>query len=295
MANIGFVGLGIMGGTMVERLIGSGHKVMGYNRTQSRADWLVDLGMERGESPKHVAEQNSFVISMVSNTNALKMITEGQDGILSGLQPGSIYVDMSTVDPQYSRNIATKIKKSGSIMLDAPVSGSSVTLAAGTLSIMVGVYEESFHKAKPILEDIGPTVNYVGENGLALIMKIATNINLPVQILTMAESILLAETNGIPRDTAIEVLLNSVIASPALKYRVPLMIDILAEALFDVDMMQKDLNLALNLAEKSDVPLPTTSIANQLLTSARAMGLARKDFACLYQVLCSMAGRMEPD
>ncbi|MBO55932.1 MAG: hypothetical protein CL886_09760 [Dehalococcoidia bacterium] len=292
MANIGFIGLGVMGGTMVERLLAAGHKVMGYNRTQSRADRLVDLGMVRGQSPKHVAQHNTFIISMVSNTKALEMIIEGEDGILSGLQAGSIYIDMSTVDPDYSRNISTKIKNAGSAMLDAPVSGSSVTLAAGTLSIMVGGDEEIFRKVKPILEDIGPTVNYVGENGLALIMKIATNINLPVQILTMAESILLAETNGIPRDTAIKVLLNSVIASPALKYRVPLMIDILAEALFDVDMMQKDLNLALNLAEGSDVPLPTTSIANQLLTSARAMGLARKDFACLYQVLCSMAGRL---
>ena len=293
MADIGFIGLGIMGGTMVERLIGSGHKVMGYNRTQSRADWLVDLGMERGESPKHVAEQNSFVISMVSNTQALKMVVEGEDGILSGLKPGSIYIDMITVDPEYSRNVSIKIKTTGSSMLDAPVSGSSVTLAAGTLSIMVAGDKASFDIVKPILEDIGPTVNYVGENGLALVMKIATNINLPVQILTMAESILLAEANGIPRDTAIEVLLNSVIASPALKYRVPLMIDVLAEALFDVDMMQKDLNLALKLAQESDIPLPTTSIANQLLTSARAMGLARKDFACLYQVLCSMAGRLE--
>ena len=293
MADIGFIGLGIMGGTMVERLIASGHNVMGYNRTKSRGDRLVDLGMVRGESPKHVAEQNSFVISMVSNTQALKMVVEGEDGILSGLKPGSIYIDMSTVDPEYSRNVSIKIKTTGSSMRDAPVSGSSVTLAAGTLSIMVAGDKESFNIVKPILEDIGPTVNYVGENGLALVMKIATNINLPVQILTMAESILLAEANGIPRDTAIEVLLNSVIASPALKYRVPLMIDVLAEALFDVDMMQKDLNLALNLAQESDIPLPTTSIANQLLTSARAMGLARKDFACLYQVLCSMAGRLE--
>ena len=176
-------------------------------------------------------------------------------------------------------------------MLDAPVSGSSVTLAAGRLSIMVGGERVIFDSVKPLLEDIGPTVNYVGENGLALIMKIATNLNLPIQILSFAESILLAEKNGIPRDTAVEVLLNSVVASPALQYRVPLMLDMLAEVLFDVDMMQKDLNLALVMGQRSDVPLPITSITNQFLTAARAMGLARKDFACLYEVLSSLSGR----
>ena len=291
MVNVGFIGLGTMGGTMVQRLLSAGHKVVGHNRTKSKADWLINLGMAWADSPREVAALSDVTISMVSDTEALKSIVHGQYGILEGLKAGSIYIDMSTIDADTSRDIAKQVKDKGSHMLDAPVSGSSVTLSAGRLSIMVGGERVIFDRVKPLLEDIGPTVNYVGENGLALIMKIATNLNLPIQILSFAESILLAEKNGIPRDTAVEVLLNSVVASPALKYRVPLMLDTLAEVLFDVDMMQKDLNLALAMGQRSDVPLPITSITNQFLTAARAMGLARKDFACLYEVLSSLSGR----
>ena len=291
MVNVGFIGLGTMGGTMVQRLLSAGHKVVGHNRTKSKADWLVDLGMMWADTPRDVAMRSDVIISMVSNTEALKSVVHGQYGILEGLTTDSVYIDMSTIDADTSKDIAKQVKDKGSYMLDAPVSGSSVTLAAGRLSIMVGGEKVIFDRVKPLLEDIGPTVNYVGENGLALIMKIAANINLPIQILSFAESILLAEKNGIPRDTAVEVLLNSVVASPALKYRVPLMLDILSEVLFDVDMMQKDLNLALSMGQRSDVPLPITSITNQFLTAARAMGLARKDFACLYEVLSSLSGR----
>ena len=291
MVNVGFIGLGTMGGTMVQRLLSAGHKVVGHNRTKSKADWLINLGMAWADSPREVAALSDVTISMVSDTEALKSIVHGQYGILEGLKAGSIYIDMSTIDADTSRDIAKQVKDKGSYMLDAPVSGSSVTLSAGRLSIMVGGERVIFDRVKPLLEDIGPTVNYVGENGLALIMKIATNLNLPIQILSFAESILLAEKSGIPRDTAVEVLLNSVVASPALQYRVPLMLDMLAEVLFDVDMMQKDLNLALVMGQRSDVPLPITSITNQFLTAARAMGLARKDFACLYEVLSSLSGR----
>ncbi|MEC9308452.1 MAG: NAD(P)-dependent oxidoreductase [Chloroflexota bacterium] len=291
MVNVGFIGLGTMGGTMVQRLLSAGHEVVGHNRTKSKADWLINLGMTWADNPRDVASLSEVVISMVSDTDALKSIVHGQYGILEGLKTGSVYIDMSTIDAATSRDIAKQVKDKGSHMLDAPVSGSSVTLSAGRLSIMVGGERVIFDRVKPLLEDIGPTVNYVGENGLALIMKISTNLNLPIQILSFAESILLAEKNGIPRDTAVEVLLNSVVASPALQYRVPLMLDMLAEVLFDVDMMQKDLNLALVMGQRSGVPLPITSITNQFLTAARAMGLARKDFACLYEVLSSLSGR----
>ena len=175
-------------------------------------------------------------------------------------------------------------------MLDAPVSGSSVTLLAGNLSIMVGGDREIFDVVKPILQAIGPTVNYVGINGLAVTMKIATNLSLPVQILSFCESILLAEKSGIPRETAIEVLLNSVVASPALKYRIPLIQNPPDEPLFDVNMMQKDLKLALELGLGLGVPLPTTALSNEWLTATRGMGLADQDFAALFQVLASLSG-----
>ena len=178
-------------------------------------------------------------------------------------------------------------------MLDAPVSGSVVTLEEGKLSIMVGGDREAFERVKPILQDIGPKVTHVGGNGLAVSMKIATNLSLAVQMLAFSEGLLLAEKSGIQRETAVEVLLNSVIASPMVKYRGPFVLKQPDEAWFDVNMMQKDMDLALELGRQLDVPLPTTSITNEFLTAARGMGLAELDFAVLFNVLAKMAG-VEP-
>lgn len=290
MANLGFVGLGTMGGPMAKRLLNAGHTVTGYNRTKSRAEWLMDLGMRWGETPRAVAEAADVTITMLANTEALQAVTGGPDGILAGLKPGSIYIDMSTVSPAASQELASQVADKGARMLDAPVSGSAVTLEAGQLSIMVGGERETFEKAKPVLQDIGPTVNYVGKNGLAVMMKVATNLSLPVQILSFCESILLAEKSGIPRETAVEVLLNSVVASPALKYRVPLILEPPEQPLFDVNMIQKDLLLALEMGRELQVPLPTTALTNQWLTAARGMGLADQDFAVLFKVLATLAG-----
>jgi 3-hydroxyisobutyrate dehydrogenase-like beta-hydroxyacid dehydrogenase len=290
MANLGFIGLGTMGGPMVKRLLDAGHTMTGYNRTRSRGEWLIDLGMRWGETPRAVAEAADVTLTMLANTEALQAVTSGPNGLLEGLRPGSIYIDMSTVSPAASQELAARVADRGAQMLDAPVSGSVVTLEAGQLSIMVGGERETFEKTRPILQDIGPTVNYVGRNGLAVMMKVAINLSLPVQILSFCESILLAEKGGIPRETAVEVLLNSVVASPALKYRVPLILDPPQQPLFDVNMIQKDLPLALEMGRELQVPLPTTTITNEWLTAARAMGMADQDFAVLFKVLGSMAG-----
>jgi 3-hydroxyisobutyrate dehydrogenase-like beta-hydroxyacid dehydrogenase len=287
---LGFVGLGVMGGRMVKRLLDTGHSVTGYNRTRAKAQWLLDTGMKWAETPRAVADSAEVVFSMVSDTAALQAITAGTHGIVAGLAPGKIYIDMSTVSPAASRDIAHEVAAKGAHMLDAPVSGSVITLEEGKLSFMVGGDRVAFERALPILEAIGPKVTYVGGNGLAVSMKIATNLSLAVQMVAFSEGVLLAEKSGITRETAVEVLLNSVIASPMVKYRGPFVLNMPEEAWFDVDMMQKDLLLALEMGLKLDVPLPTTAITNQLLTSARAAGLAEKDFAILFDVLSKMAG-----
>ena len=293
MANVGFIGLGTMGGPMAQRLLDAGYTVTGYNRTQSRAQWLMDLGMRWAGSPRAVAEAADVTFTMLRDTQALEDVAAGPDGLVAGLGPGKIYVDMSTVSPDASRTLAGRVAETGAQMLDAPVSGSSVTLLAGRLSIMAGGDREVFEQVKPILQAIGPTVNYVGGNGLAVAMKVATNLSLPVQVLAFCESILLAEKSGIPRETAIEVLLNSVVASPALQYRIPLILDPPEGPLFDVNMMQKDLKLALEMGEALGVPLPTTALSNQWLTAARGWGVGDQDFVALYQVLSRLAGMGE--
>ncbi|HZR44448.1 MAG TPA: NAD(P)-dependent oxidoreductase [Ktedonobacteraceae bacterium] len=293
MARLGFVGLGAMGGRIARRLLNAGHSVTGHNRTKSKAQWLLDAGMQWRDTPREVAEAVDVVFTMVTNTDALQQVFSGPDGILAGLKAGKVYVDMSTISPTASRELATQVAAKGAHMLDVPVSGSVITLEQGNLSLMAGGDHAIFEQIKPILLDIGPKVNYVGPNGQAVLMKVAINLNLAVQLLAFSEGLLLAEKGGIPRETAHEVMLNSVIASPSLKYRTPFILKEAEEVWFDVNMMQKDLLLALEMGRALDVPMPTTAVSNEFLTATRAMGLAKHDFAVLFKALARMAGLEE--
>jgi 3-hydroxyisobutyrate dehydrogenase-like beta-hydroxyacid dehydrogenase len=290
MANLGFVGLGVMGSEMVNRLLGKGHSVTGYNRTRAKAEWLVKKGMKWGSSPREVVAASDFTFSMVTNSAALGAIANGPEGMLAGLTAGKILVDMSTVSPAFSKEIAAKVREKGADMVDAPVSGSVITLQEGRLSVMVGGRKETFERVKPLLYDIGPKVTLVGDNGLALVMKIATNLSLAVQMLAFSEGVLLAEKAGIARETAVDVLTHSVIASPMVQYRGPFVLKMPQEAWFNVNMMQKDMLLALELGRQLDVPMPTTAVTNEFLTAARGMGMFEKDFAIVFEVLAQMSG-----
>jgi 3-hydroxyisobutyrate dehydrogenase-like beta-hydroxyacid dehydrogenase len=290
MANLGFVGLGVMGSEMVLRLLAKGHTLTGYNRTKSKAARLIDAGMKWAGSPREVAAASDFTFSMVTNSAALEMIVEGPDGIIAGVSSGNVLIDMSTVSPEFSRSVATKVRAKGADMVDAPVSGSVITLQEGKLSVMVGGRKSSFDRVLPLLLDVGPKVTYVGDNGLALVMKIAANLSLAVQMLAFSEGVLLAEKSGISREVAVEVLTNSAIASPMVKYRGPFVLQLPAEAWFNVNMMQNYMLLALDLGRALDVPMPTTAITNEFLTSARGMGLVHEDFAVVFDVLASMSG-----
>ena len=294
MAKLGFIGLGVMGSQMVNRLLGKGHSVAGYNRTRAKAEWLVEKGMKWAESPRAVASSSEFIFAMVTNAAATAAITEGSDGLLAGLTAGKIFIDVSTVSPNVSRALAAKVREKGADMLDAPVSGSVITLQEGKLSVMVGGRRETFEKVQPILQDVGPKVTYVGDNGLALSMKIAVNLSLAVQMLAFSEGVLLAEKSGIARETAVDVLTHSAIASPMIQYRGPFVLQQPEEAWFDVNMMQKDMVLAMDLGRQLNVPLPSTAISNEFLTAARGMGWTKYDFACMFDVLAAMSGVSTP-
>ncbi len=291
MANLGFIGLGVMGSRMAKRLLDSGNQVTIYNRTKSKGDQLVKEGAIWADSPRKVVEASEITFSMVTNTEALDAITQGENGVLAGLSPSKIYVDMSTVSPEKSQEVAKKVSDLGAVMLDSPVSGSVETLEAGKLSVMVGGDADAFEKVKPFLMIIAPkAAHHVGGNGLAVAMKIASNLSLAVQMLAFSEGVLLAEKMGIKREVAADVLFNSVIASPMIKYRGPFVLDMPEEAWFNVNMMQKDMNLALELGRRLNVPMPTTAITNEILTAARGMGMEEKDFAIIFEVLAKMSG-----
>ena len=290
MANLGYIGLGTMGGRMVERLLGKGHAVTGYNRTKGKAQGLIGKGMRWADTPRAVAEASDVVFAMVTDSKALESVAYGDAGLVAGMSAGKVLIDMSTVSPAASRALAEKIRERGADMVDSPVSGSVLTLEQGKLTMMVGGNKETFERVKPLLLEIGQKATHVGENGLAVSMKIAVNLSLAVQMLAFSEGVLLAEKSGIDRKTAVEVLTNSVVGSPVIQYRGPFVLGLPEEAWFDMTMMQKDMRLALEMGHRLEVPLPTAAVANEFLTAARAAGLAKKDFAAVFHLLAGMAG-----
>ena len=225
MANLGFIGLGKMGGRVAKRLVDAEHTVTGYNRTKSKAQWLLDAGMQWGESPRQVAEKSDVIFSMVTNTAALHEILHGDDGILVALTPGKVYIDMSTISASASREVAAQVEARGAHMLDAPVSGNVIHVQEGTVSMIVGGDRAIFEQVLPILLNITPKVTYVGGNGQAIVMKIAINLSLSTQFLGFCEGILLAEKNGIARAAAVEAWRNSALASPATWHRAPFILE----------------------------------------------------------------------
>jgi 3-hydroxyisobutyrate dehydrogenase-like beta-hydroxyacid dehydrogenase len=287
---VGVVGLGEMGGGMVLRLLAAGHTVIGWNRTRAKADPFVAAGMQLADSPRAVAERSELVITMVTNNAALDAVLEGPDGILAGLGPGKIFAEMSTTAPQLMRDLAARVGKRGATLLDAPVLGSILTLREGQLLIMVGGDAAAFARAEPIFLAIGPKVRHVGDVGQAKALKVAANLNLAVQLIGLFEGVLLAEKMGIERSVALDALLSGVIASPHMKYRAPFILDPPDHAWFDVGMIQKDLELALDLGKAAGVALPETAVAQQLMTAARGLGYGAEDFSVVFHALARMAG-----
>jgi 3-hydroxyisobutyrate dehydrogenase-like beta-hydroxyacid dehydrogenase len=290
MAELGYVGLGVMGTSVVRRLLAAGHDVTVWNRTRAKAEPLLEAGAQWADSPREVAERAEIVFTMVTNTAAVRAVFEGEDGILAGLTPGKIYIDMSTASPANSRALAEQVEAAGAQMLDSPVSGTSITVDQGKASLMVGGDADAFERARPILEAIGPKVFHMGYNGTAVALKIAINLSLAVQMLAFSEGVLLAEKSGIDRERVVEAMLASVIASPMVVYRGPLVLGHPEEVWFDCHMMQKDMNLALEMGRELEVPLPTTAVTNEFLTAANGMGIGEKDFAVIFDVLASMSG-----
>jgi 3-hydroxyisobutyrate dehydrogenase-like beta-hydroxyacid dehydrogenase len=259
--------------------------VSGYNRTRAKAETLIQAGLVWKQSPKEVAQAADIIFSMVTDTAALLSIAEGDDGILAALSPKKIYVDMSTVSPKAIRLLSERVAAVGARMLEAPVSGSLPAAESGTLILYVGGDAETLEQVRPILEQISQKIIHVGGNGQAIAMKIAINLNLPIQLVSLFEAVLLAERSGVPRAVALDALLNSVAASPAMKYRAPFMLKMPDEVWFSAEMMKKDIQLALELGEETGVALNTARLVDELLDKAIALGWDKQDFAVLYRVV----------
>jgi 3-hydroxyisobutyrate dehydrogenase-like beta-hydroxyacid dehydrogenase len=286
---VGWIGLGAMGAGIAGRLLDAGHEVVGWNRTRSRAEPLIERGMGWADTPREVASASEVVFSMLTDTAAVEGVA---DGVIDGLPRGGVWADLSTISPDATRALAARVAEAGAFMLDTPVSGSMATLAAGQMAVMVGGDRDAFSRIEPVLRDIGPKVTYVGGNGTALTMKVAINLALVVGVTAFCEGVALAEKGGVSREAAVDAMLNSVVASPVLGYRGPLILEenLDHEPYADVNLQQKDLLLALEMGRRLSAALPLTSAANELLNATRAIGLADRDFVRVHEVYRRMAG-----
>jgi 3-hydroxyisobutyrate dehydrogenase-like beta-hydroxyacid dehydrogenase len=287
---LGFVGLGHMGGNMAARLLAAGYTVYGESRDRRHAEDLVGEGLDWRDTPREVAEAADVVFTTVPDDDVLEGVASGADGILAGLGASKVWVDVSTVSPRKSRELAARVKVLGAAMLDAPVSGSVSQVQTGTLTIMVGGDEQAYARVEPILRELGSPTR-IGENGQGLVLKLAINISLAVQMLAFSEGLLLAERAGIDPKLAAEVMTQSPIGSPMLKARTDLVLDLPEDAWFGVSLMHKDIALALDTGRELRVPLPSAATADQLLTIAGGLGYEGRDIAGLYEVLGKLAGQ----
>jgi 3-hydroxyisobutyrate dehydrogenase-like beta-hydroxyacid dehydrogenase len=291
--SVGFVGLGAMGSRMAGRLLAAGYTVHGTNRTRARAEALIERGLQWCDTPREVARAAQVTISMIADDTALEAITTGPDGILAGLAPGHIHIDMSTVSPSTSRALAEQFRAHGADLLDGPVSGSIPAAEAGSLVIVVGGEEAAFGRVEPLLRELGGTVTRIGPNGQGLLLKLAINISLSAQTLAFSEGVLLAERGGIDRKLAVDAMAVSAIGSPAVRARGPLVLDLPDQAWFDVALMQKDIRLALDAGRSLGTLLPSAALNDQVLTQARELGYEHRDIAAFFEVLARSAA--EPD
>jgi 3-hydroxyisobutyrate dehydrogenase-like beta-hydroxyacid dehydrogenase len=289
---IGFLGLGDMGQAIVPRLLAAGHTVTGWNRTKEKVAPMFKLGMLWADSPREVARESEIVFSIVTDSAAVSSLALGENGIIAGLRKNAVYLDMSTIDPDASRAIAAEFSKAGLTMMDAPISGTTLTLAKGNASLMVGGDRTAFERVQPVLLAIGPKVTYIGGQGLAVQLKVALNMTLVIEVIGFCEGIALAEKGGVPREIAVDAFLKSVVASPVLNYRAPLILEgHISDATYgNVNLQQKDMLLALDSGRKMGVPVPLGATANEMLNACRGLGLAHHDFVAVYEVYRRMGG-----
>jgi len=289
---IGFLGLGDMGQAIVPRLIAAGHTIMGWNRTKEKTAPLLRLGMLWADTPREAARVSEIVFSMVTDSAAVRAVAIGENGVIAGLRKDAVYLDMSTIDPDASRAIATEFAKAGLTMLDAPISGTTLTIGQGKASLMAAGDKAAFDRVQPILLAIGPKVTYIGAQGLAVQLKVALNMTLVIEVIGFCEGVALAEKGGVPREVAVNAFLKSVVASPVLNYRAPLILEgHISDATYgNVNLQQKDLLLALDLGRKMGVPVPLGAAANEMLNACRGLGLAHHDFVAVYEVYRRLGG-----
>ncbi len=282
-----------MGQVIVPRFLAAGYPVTGWNRSQERAKPLLDLGMRWAATPRDVAAASEVTFSIVTDGAAVRTVALGSDGVINGIQPGAVYIDMGTIAPDVTREVAAEFLRRGFVMLDAPLSGSPVTVRQGNASLMIGGDRATFQRLDPVLRVIGPKVTYIGASGQAVTMKLAVNLLLMVEVVAFGEAVALAEKGGVAREVALDAVLKSVTAAPVHGYRGPFILEggMPKVPLADVTLQQKDMLLVLEMARKLGSPVPLAAATNEMMNACRGLGLDHNDFVVTHEVYRRLGGQ----
>ncbi len=286
---IGFIGLGIMGKGMAHNLLKADFDLRVWNRTSGRIPELVDAGASQASSPADLAENCDIIIVCVSDTPDVREVILGEQGVIFGLRPGSLVVDMSTISPQVTRDIATSLAKKGAFMLDAPISGGSEGAALGTLSIMVGGHEEQVARAMPLFQVMGKAITHVGDHGAGQTVKLVNQILVVVNMLAVSEALLFAQAGDLDLGKTLEAVSQGAAGSWMLSNRGPQVLNRDWRPGFTIDLQQKDLRLVLEAADQMGVPALATSLVFNLYRTLQAQGLGGEGNHALAKALENLA------
>jgi 3-hydroxyisobutyrate dehydrogenase len=287
---IGFIGLGIMGKPMAKNLIKAGYPLTVYNRTRSRADELAALGAQVADSPRAAAERTDIVITIVTDSPDVRSVILGERGVIEGVRPGSTVIDMSTISPQVTREIAEALEARQVQMLDAPVSGGEKGAIEGTLSIMVGGDAEVLERARPVLAAMGKTITHIGPNGMGQVCKLANQIAVGLHNLSISEALIFAMRAGADPARVLQAIQGGAGNSWAFQNLAPKILRRDFSPGFMVKLQQKDLNLVLDAADKLSLALPGTALTHQLYQAVEARGLGDEGNHALVKALEALAG-----
>ncbi len=269
---IGFIGLGIMGMPMARNLIKAGFEVVVYNRTTSKAEQMASEGAKKADSPKELAKETPVVITIVSDTPDVESVILGENGVIEGIKPDSVVIDMSTISPQATQKIAACLKEKGAHMLDAPVSGGDQGAISGALSIMVGGEAQIFSRCQPIFEAMGKNIIHVGSNGMGQTVKLMNQILVAGTLNAVVEALIFAQQSGVDLEKAIDAVKGGAAGSWQLSNLAPRIIKRDFRPGFMVDLIQKDLRLVMSATEAVKTPLPVTSFIHQMYYSIQSAG-----------------------
>ncbi|MDQ4128664.1 MAG: 2-hydroxy-3-oxopropionate reductase [Actinomycetota bacterium] len=287
---VGFIGLGIMGKPMAKNLIEAGHELVVYNRTQEKAEELAGDGATVAGSPREVAERSDVVITMLPDSPQVEEVLTGEAGVLEGIEEGTLIVDMSTISPVVTEELAAKVKEKGASMLDAPVSGGDVGAIEGTLSIMVGGAEEDFERARPLFEAMGKTVTHVGGSGAGQVTKAANQIVVALVIEAVSEALVLGSRGGVAPEKILDVLSGGLAGNKVMEVKREKMLTHSFDPGFRIELHHKDLGIALAAGREYGVTLPVTALVDQMLQELKMRGRGDRDHSALLTLIEDSSG-----